>query len=56
MYGELAGGRTRAQLRRGGPEVLAGRVGEIDWGELALMEEGAARGVGVSFFARWSAT
>jgi 23S rRNA (cytosine1962-C5)-methyltransferase len=36
-------------------EALAGRGGQIDWGELALMEEGGVRGVGVSFFARWSA-
>jgi 23S rRNA (cytosine1962-C5)-methyltransferase len=35
-------------------DALAGRGGAIDWGELALMEEGGARGVGVSFFARWS--
>ncbi len=26
LYGELAGGRTRAQLRRGGPDALAGRI------------------------------
>jgi glutamate formiminotransferase / 5-formyltetrahydrofolate cyclo-ligase len=31
MYGELAQGRTRAELRRGGPAALAGR---IDSGEL----------------------
>jgi 23S rRNA (cytosine1962-C5)-methyltransferase len=36
-------------------EALAGRDGVIDWGELALMEEDGARGVGLSFFARWSA-
>ncbi len=36
-------------------EALAGRGGTIDWGELALIEEAGARGVGVSFFARWSA-
>jgi 23S rRNA (cytosine1962-C5)-methyltransferase len=36
-------------------QALAGRGGVIDWGELALMEESGARGVGVSFFARWSA-
>ena len=35
-------------------EALAGRGGAIDWGELALIEQGGARGVGVSFFARWS--
>ena len=32
LYGELAGGRTRAQLRRGGPEELARRLAA---GELA---------------------
>jgi 23S rRNA (cytosine1962-C5)-methyltransferase len=36
-------------------EALADRPGVIDWGELALMEEGRGLGVGVSFFARWSA-
>ena len=35
-------------------DALPGRSGVIDWGELALMEEGDARGVGLSFFARWS--
>ena len=35
--------------------ALAGRGGRIDWGELALIEEARERGVGVSFFARWSA-
>ena len=34
-------------------EAMAGRGGRVDWGELALMEESGARGVGVSFFARW---
>jgi len=36
-------------------QALAGRGGTIDWGELALIEQGGERGVGVSFFARWSA-
>jgi 23S rRNA (cytosine1962-C5)-methyltransferase len=36
-------------------EAMAGRDGRIDWGELALMEESGERGVGLSFFARWSA-
>ena len=36
-------------------EVMAGRGGTIDWGELALVEEGdAGREIGLSFFARWS--
>src|SRR5262249_54523959 len=26
MYGELAGGRARAELRRGGPQALAARI------------------------------
>jgi 23S rRNA (cytosine1962-C5)-methyltransferase len=36
-------------------EHLAGRPGRIDWGELALAEEDGERGIGLSFFARWSA-
>jgi 23S rRNA (cytosine1962-C5)-methyltransferase len=36
-------------------ESLAGRGGRIDWGELALVEEGGERMIGLSFFARWSA-
>jgi len=28
LYGELAGGRTRAELRRGGPVALAGRLND----------------------------
>ncbi len=36
-------------------DALDGRGGRIDWGELALMEENGERGVGLSFFARWSA-
>jgi 23S rRNA (cytosine1962-C5)-methyltransferase len=36
-------------------EALPGRSGGVDWGELALMEEQGERGVGLSFFARWSA-
>jgi glutamate formiminotransferase / 5-formyltetrahydrofolate cyclo-ligase len=40
LYGELAGGRTRAALRRGGPEALASRIaaGELapDFGPRAL--------------------
>jgi 23S rRNA (cytosine1962-C5)-methyltransferase len=38
-------------------EACADRGGRIDWGELALVEEGAdGREIGLSFFARWSAT
>jgi glutamate formiminotransferase / 5-formyltetrahydrofolate cyclo-ligase len=40
LYGELAGGRTRAQLRRGGPQELARRIeaGELtpDFGPVRL--------------------
>lgn len=37
-------------------ETLEGRGGRIDWGELALSEDGSdARAIGLSFFARWSA-
>jgi glutamate formiminotransferase/glutamate formiminotransferase/formiminotetrahydrofolate cyclodeaminase len=40
LYGELAGGRTRAELRRGGPAALAGRItdGELrpDFGPARL--------------------
>ena len=37
-------------------EALAGRSGQIDWGELALVEDAAdPREIGLSFFARWSA-
>lgn len=35
--------------------ALPGRSGAIDWGELALVESSGDRGVGVSFFGRWSA-
>jgi 23S rRNA (cytosine1962-C5)-methyltransferase len=35
-------------------EAMAGRGGLIEWGELALVEDGAgAREIGLSFFARW---
>jgi 23S rRNA (cytosine1962-C5)-methyltransferase len=36
-------------------EAMAGRGGQVEWGELALMEDQSERGVGLSFFARWSA-
>ncbi len=35
-------------------DALTGRGGRVEWGELTLMEEGGARGVGLSFFARWT--
>jgi 23S rRNA (cytosine1962-C5)-methyltransferase len=38
-------------------QATAGREGRIDWGELALAESGEnGRAIGLSFFARWSAT
>jgi 23S rRNA (cytosine1962-C5)-methyltransferase len=37
-------------------EATAGRGGRIEWGELALSEDGAdARAIGLSFFSRWEA-
>ena len=36
-------------------EKLKGRGGRIEWGELALVQEGGAREIGMSFFARWQA-
>ncbi len=51
-YAERLSGLALAGLTA---DALAGRSGAIDWGELALMEEAGVRGVGVSFFARWSA-
>jgi 23S rRNA (cytosine1962-C5)-methyltransferase len=36
-------------------EKLAARGGTIDWGELALTQDGGERQVGMSFYARWSA-
>jgi 23S rRNA (cytosine1962-C5)-methyltransferase len=50
-YAERISGVALASLLA---EVLTGRAGTVDWGELALMEENGARGVGLSFFARWT--
>jgi 23S rRNA (cytosine1962-C5)-methyltransferase len=50
-YAERVSGLSLASLLG---EAMAGRGGRIDWGELALMEDGGDRGVGLSFFARWS--
>jgi 23S rRNA (cytosine1962-C5)-methyltransferase len=36
-------------------QVLHGRGGRIDWGELALAEEDGPNAIGLSFFARWTA-
>jgi 23S rRNA (cytosine1962-C5)-methyltransferase len=35
-------------------EKLAGRGGRIEWGELALSQDGGEREVGMSFYARWA--
>ena len=35
---------------------LEGRSGRVDWGELALQEDGGGREIGLSFFARWTDT
>ena len=50
-YAERISGVALASLLA---DALDGRSGLVDWGELALMEEGGARGVGLSFFARWT--
>ncbi len=50
-YAERLSGLSLAHAVR---EALAGRPGRIDWGELALVEEGGGREVGLSFFARWT--
>ena len=52
VYAERVSGLAVGSLLR---EALAGREGRIDWGELALVEQGGERAVGLSFFARWSA-
>jgi 23S rRNA (cytosine1962-C5)-methyltransferase len=52
-YSERISGLALAGLAA---DALAGRAGLVDWGELALMEESRDRGVGLSFFARWSAS
>jgi 23S rRNA (cytosine1962-C5)-methyltransferase len=50
-YAERISGLALAGLMAG----VVTRPGVVDWGELALMEERGDRGIGVSFFARWSA-
>ena len=56
-YAARISGLSLAHLMR---EALGDRGGRIDWGELALAEEEARglpeREIGLSFFARWSAT
>ncbi len=51
-YAERISGLALAGLTA---DALAGRSGDIAWGELDLMEDGGARGVGLSYFARWTA-
>ncbi len=51
-YSERISGLALAGLMA---DVLGPCGGRIDWGELALMEASGARGVGLSFFARWCA-
>ena len=51
VYAERISGLAVAGLMQ---EALAGRTGHIDWGELALVEPSGQRGVGLSFFARWT--
>jgi 23S rRNA (cytosine1962-C5)-methyltransferase len=54
-YSERLSGLAMANLMA---DTLAGRGGRIAWGELTLVETagggGGARGMGLSFFARWS--
>ncbi len=50
-YSERLSGLALAGLLA---DALEGRGGKIEWGELALMEAAGARGVGLSFFARWT--
>ena len=51
-YAARISGLSLAHLMAG---LLEGRGGRIDWGELALVEEGEdAREIGLSFFARWT--
>jgi 23S rRNA (cytosine1962-C5)-methyltransferase len=52
VYAERISGLAVGSLLR---EALGERGGRIDWGELALVETGGERAVGLSFYARWSA-
>ena len=51
VYAERISGLAVGSLLR---DALGGRGGRIDWGELALVESGGERAVGLSFYARWS--
>ncbi|HSZ52090.1 MAG TPA: class I SAM-dependent methyltransferase [Caulobacteraceae bacterium] len=50
-YSERLSGLALASLLA---ETLADRGGRIEWGELTLAESSGGRGMGLSFFARWS--
>lgn len=53
-YAARISGLSLAHLMR---DATDGRAGRIDWGELALSEAGSdARAIGLSFFARWTAS
>ncbi len=51
VYAERISGLALAGLMH---QALEGRGGRIAWGELALTEPSGERGVGLSFFARWT--
>jgi 23S rRNA (cytosine1962-C5)-methyltransferase len=51
-YAERISGAALAGLLA---EKLAGRGGDIAWGELALVQQDQTRQIGMSFYARWSA-
>ena len=50
-YAERISGPALAGLLA---DRLKSRGGEISWGELALSQDGGAREIGMSFFARWT--
>ena len=50
-YAERISGPALAGLLA---DKLKGRGGTIDWGELALVQAGGEREIGMSFYARWS--
>jgi 23S rRNA (cytosine1962-C5)-methyltransferase len=52
-YAERISGAALAGLLA---EKLAGRSGTLEWGELALTEEDRPREIGMSFYARWTAS
>ena len=50
-YAERISGAALAGLLS---EKLAKRGGRIEWGELALVQDGGDREIGMSFYARWA--